>query len=345
MLTSNSDLNEIESYKNIQSDTWLKPFNDSEVQVYYSSKQNLTISNLKRVINKVNPSCIYLNHMWSYKFVLQPLFITWWSFKNIKIVLCPRGALFESAIHYNKTYFKKRMLLEFIKLLGIHKSVHFHATTLQEKKTIEKYFGKVNITIANNLPDTHQPNISFINKETGSLKIIYIARILDIKNLKYLLTNLKQITSPIELTIAGPIEDENYWASCKNIIDVLPSNIKVKYIGEVTPKDIIPLILQHHLYCLPTKGENFGHSIFESFIAGRPVLISNQTPWVQLQEKNTGWDVDIENGIALTAPIEQAAAWSQDEFNTYCKASWQLANEYINNPQLTNGYNELFGEN
>ena len=64
-----------------------------------------------------------------------------------------------------------------------------------------------------------------------------------------------------------------------------------------------------------------------------------------ITKKNTGWDVDIENGIALTAPIEQALAWNQDEFNTYCNASFELAHEYINNPQLTKGYNELFGEN
>ena len=199
--------------------------------------------------------------------------------------------------------------------------------------------------MANNLPDIHQPKISFVTKQINILRIIYIARILDIKNLKFLLTNLKQITSSIELTIAGPIEDENYWASCKNIIDVLPSNIQVKYIGEIQPKDIIPLIQQHHLYCLPTKGENFGHSIFEAFVAGRPVLISTKTPWLNLQYSNTGWDVDIENDNALIEPIKKALAWSQDEFNTYCKASWQLANEYINNPQLTNGSNELFCEN
>ena len=340
--TSDTDLNETEPYKNIESDTWLKVFNDSEVKVYYSSKKNQNSKTLKRVIQEVNPTCIYLNHMWSYRFVLQPLFITWWSFKNIKIVLCPRGAFFESALHHNKTYLKKRLVLAIIKLLGIHKKIHFHATTEQEKKTIEHYFGKANITIANNLPDTHQPNISFINKETGSLKIIYIARILDIKNLKFLLTNLKQTTSPIELTIAGPIEDENYWASCKNIIDVLPSNIKVNYIGEVAPKDIIPLIQQYHLYCLPTKGENFGHSIFEAFVAGRPVLISNKTPWLNLQDSKVGWDVDIENDNSFVEPIQQALAWNQEEFNSYCKGAWQLAFDYINNPNLITDYSQLF---
>ena len=342
VFTSNTDLNVTEPYENIESDSWVKPFKDSEVEVYYSSKKNQNFQNLKKIIKEVNPTCIYLNHMWSYRFVLQPLFTTWWSYKNIKIVLCPRGALFESALHHNKTYFKKRFAISIIKLLGIHKQIHFHATTLQEKKTIKNYFGKVNIAIANNLPDLFQPPLSIIEKQKNELKIIYIARILAIKNLQFLLHNLSSITSSIQLSIAGPIEDENYWASCKNIIDVLPSNIQVKYIGEIQPKDIIPLIQQHHLYCLPTKGENFGHSIFEAFVAGRPVLISNKTPWLNLQDSKVGWDVEIENDNALVEPIKKALAWNQEEFNTYCKASWQLANEYINNPKLVSTYYPMF---
>ena len=76
-----------------------------------------------------------------------------------------------------------------------------------------------------------------------------------------------------------------------------------------------------------------------------PIITIYITPWLQLQEKNTGWDVDIENENSLVEPIQQAAAWSQDAFNNYCNASFQLAHEYINNSQLTKGYNELFGEN
>ena len=91
--TSNADLNETEPYTNIESDNWLKSFNDSEVKVYYSSKQNLTSKNLKKIIQQVNPTCIYLNHMWSFRFVLQPLFITWWCFKNTKNNLYRRDVM------------------------------------------------------------------------------------------------------------------------------------------------------------------------------------------------------------------------------------------------------------
>jgi glycosyltransferase involved in cell wall biosynthesis len=345
VFTADADLNESEPYSNIKSDTWLKPISESNLQVYYCSKGNLNSKKIYSIIKEVAPESIYLNHMWSFWFVLQPLFICWLKFKKIKIVLCPRGALFESALHYLNTYPKKRILIRILKLLGIHKKIFFHATTIQEQATIEKYFGNVNITIANNLPDLQQPALSIIEKKQGKLKLIFIARIVEIKNLKLLLENLQFIKSNVELTIAGPVEDLSYWNSCLAIIDKFPSNITTNYIGEITPNQVMPLIQKHHLYCLPTQGENFGHSIFESFTAGRPVLISNKTPWLNLNEKNAGCDVEIAHQNSLINFIEEATNWLQEDFDLYCAGAWRLADDYIKKPALISDYNKIFLKN
>jgi len=342
VFTADTDLNETTPYPNIKPNTWVKPIEGSNVQVFYCSKENLNRTTIKAIIKEVNPTSIYLNHLWSYWFVLQPLFICWLQFKKIKIVLCPRGALFESALHYLKTYPKKRVLIAILKSLRIHKKIHFHATTPQEKETIEKYFSDVKISIANNLPDLQQPVLSTIEKKQGELKLVFIARIVDIKNLKLLLQNLQKVTSNIALTIAGPSEDKNYWEECLTIIKTFQSNIQVNYVGEIAPSQVMPLIKEHHLYCLPTQGENFGHSIFESFMIGRPVLISNKTPWLNLNEKNAGWEVDIIQSNSFVPFLEEAANWQQQTFDEYCKGAWLVANEYINNPKLVSDYNQIF---
>ena len=342
VFTADTDLNETQSYSNIQSNIWTKPIAGSDVQVYYCSKANLNKRTIVKIIDEINPASIYLNHIWSFWFVLQPLFICWLRFKEIKIVQCPRGALFESALHYQKTYLKKRIVMFIIKTLGIHNKIHFHATTLQEKITIEKYFGNVKISIANNLPDLQQPALSTIEKKQGELKLVFIARIVDIKNLKLLLQNLQHTTQNIFLTIAGPAEDKNYWEECKLIIETFPQNIQVNYVGEITPSQVMPLIKEHHLYCLPTQGENFGHSIFESFMIGRPVLISNKTPWLSLNEKKAGWEVDIVQKNSFVPFIDEAAKWQQHTFNDYCDGAWHVANEYINNPKLVSTYYPMF---
>ena len=51
---------------------------------------------------------------------------------------------------------------------------------------------------------------------------------------------------------------------------------------------------EHDLFFLPTLGENFGHVILEAFCAGCPVLISDQTPWRDLQGKGIGWDLPLD---------------------------------------------------
>ncbi len=342
VFTSDSDITENKSYSKIDTNSWIKPFVNSEIKVFYCSKSNLNSKSINNILNEVNPEFVYLNHMWSYWFVLKPLVICFVKFNFIKVVLCPRGALFESAIHYLNTYVKKRILLAVIQLFSIHKHILFHATSWQEKFTIKKYFGEVNIILANNLPDLHQPAFSPITKNKGELKIVFIARIVEIKNLKILLQNLQLVKSNITLTIAGPIGDKEYWLSCLSVIKKLPHNITVTYVGVIIPIDILPLIQKHHLYCLPTQGENFGHSIFESFLSGRPVLISDQTPWLDLNKKNAGWDINLNQNYPLVPFIEKAAKWEQESFNLYCKGAWDLAHEYISNPNLISDYNHLF---
>ena len=342
VFTSDTDLNENLAYTNVELNTWVKPFTNSNVQVFYCSSKNLNSKFIKFIIGQVSPDYVYLNHMWSLWYVLQPLFICFYKFKKIKIVLCPRGALFESAMHYLNTYPKKILLLLVLKALRIHKKIIFHATSKLEKDTIIKYFGEVNIKIAHNLPDLHQPELCTIPKFNGILNLIFIARIVQIKNLKLLLDDLLKMKSAINLTIAGPIGDQYYWKSCVSIIDQMPKNIKISYIGEIAPNQIIPLLNCNHLYCLPTEGENFGHSIFESFIAGRPVLISNQTPWLDLDKSNAGWDVNIKIKNPLISFLEKAVKWQQKDFNLYCKGAWQLGFDYINNTTLISDYYLLF---
>lgn len=342
VFTADTDLNELQPYEQVESNKWIQPIENCNAQVYYCSKDELNRKKITEIIRQVQPSAIYLNHLWSYWFVLQPLFIVWWKFKNIKIVLCPRGALFPSALHYLNTYPKKKVVLAIIKLLGIHKKIQFHATTAQEKEVIQEHFGKVKIHIANNLPDLHQPSLSTIEKKIGELKLVFIARIVDIKNLKVLLQNLLIVKSNIDVTIAGPAEDKNYWNDCEQLMNQMPQNVKVNYIGQITPQEVMPLIGQHHLYCLPTQGENFGHSIFESFMIGRPVLISNKTPWLNLNKNKVGWDIDLTKENCLLNEIEEAANWTQQEFDEYCKGAWQVASNYISNPNLIADYNQIF---
>ena len=99
------------------------------------------------------------------------------------------------------------------------------------------------------------------------------------KNLDFLLKVLLRVKSTLELFIYGPKEDLSYWKKCHRLICKLPLNIKVSIRKELTYGKVANTFSKFDLFAFPTKGENFGHVITESLLAGTPVLLSDKTFW------------------------------------------------------------------
>ena len=150
------------------------------------------------------------------------------------------------------------------------------------------------------------------------------------------------VKATIVLTIAGPAEDKVYWETCKQQIEQLPFNIQCNYIGPQANEQLYHLLLQNHLFILPTTGENFGHVIIEALLAGRPVLISDQTPWLNLTEKHAGWHLPLDNIASFATVIEAVASYNQEAFDTIARNAWQYARNFSHNPHLTKPYLQLF---
>jgi glycosyltransferase involved in cell wall biosynthesis len=93
---------------------------------------------------------------------------------------------------------------------------------------------------------------------------------------------------------------------------------------------------------LPTKGENFGHVIYESLSAGTPPLISDETPWRDFEEKGVGWVLSLDDMGAFVRTIEQFA---QSDFENRCvmrEEARQYAVEVNQNSAVLQANKELF---
>lgn len=339
VLTSDTDLGETEPYKNIVSGKWIAS-ESNDCMIYYTQARNPVLRQIREAVTAINPDFVYLNHMFSPKFVVYPLWLKWKGFIKASVVVCPRGALYESALAVKP--YKKIPFMKLFRWMGIHKRIRFHATSHREKKAVLAYFPGSEVFVADDLPNTKQPAFTTIPKTAGELRCIFIARIHPIKNLLLLLTLLQKVNANLQLTIIGPVEDEDYWQKCKNEMTALPGNIRVDYGGAVPNHALLPILQDHHLFILPTKGENFGHSIFESFLYGRPVLISDQTPWQRLEDIQAGWDLPLDMPAGFIAAIETAASWDQVIFDQWCRASWEYAKKFIENPDLKEHYQQIF---
>lgn len=339
VLTTDTDHGEQKPYENITSNEWITNLGP-DIKVYYAKKATLTLKQLKQEIINANADYVYLNHLFSPGFVIYPLWLKFSRQIKSKVVLCPRGALYDSALAVKPI--KKKPFIALFKALRIHKLITFHATNEREKQAILDYFPGSQVIIADNLPESDQPAFASSKKEPGILKCIFIARIVPIKNLLFLLKVLQQVKQQVVLSVAGPAEDPEYWKECERVIQNLPSNIRVNYLGAVSNDEVKSIISTHHLFILPTQGENFGHSIFEALLTGRPVLISDQTPWLQLADKKAGWDVPLNDPGKFARIIDEMASWEQSQFDEWALGAWQYAQVFIENPALKKQYLNLF---
>lgn len=293
IVTRNTDYTESIPYTSVKSNCW-EPFAEN-VKVYYTDEAHQNKTTFKQLIAEVNPGIIYINGVYSWKFSILPLLVAK-KVTGIKVIVAARGMLAASAIDVKGG--KKKLFLKLAKLAGLYKGTVFHATNKKERQDIQSVLGsELSVCIADNLPKKALPEFNSIEKHQGELKLVSLARIAPEKNTLFALERLMElgnIEGQIIFDLYGQIYNEEYWQQCQTIIAQLPSNIKVEHKGTVDAELVGATIQNYHALFLPTRGENFGHVILESLSAGRPVLISDQTPWRGLEDEMSGWDISLE---------------------------------------------------
>lgn len=338
VFTSDRDLGDLTAYAGIQTDIWIS---NSGYHIYYASPRSLSWNSISILIKSIKPDYLYLNSMFSKYFSLFPLLMHKYTGIRAKVVLAPRGMLKGSALVHKS--FKKTVFLKLIDFAGIANAITFHATDAQEEQDIKRFFGEnTRVTRQANLPGRQMPIKLAFGKKKDSLEMVFIGRIHPIKNLDFLLSVLADCKKKIKLTLIGPAEDEGYWQHCNQMIKSLPSNIQVVHLHDVPHNEITDLILNNHIFTLPTKGENFGHAIFESLAAGRPVLISDQTPWRNLENERAGWDVPLSEKTKFSQIVDLVAEMDETTLNEWCVGAWEFCKSYLNKSDLKQGYKRLF---
>ena len=338
ILTSNSDLGSTDTYKNVQADTL---FEKEGVNYYYFSKNKLQTENVVRLVNSINPSFIYLNSFWSYPFSIAIARAKQKKQLKAQLILAPRGMLNKGSLGLKS--FKKKLFLALAKLFHYYDGVTFHATNEKEKTDILSQFNKNQVVIAENLNSgkvyTH-PRI----KETNSLKLFFLSRIAEVKNLHYALDLLHSIpeTIHVEYAIFGNEENSDYWHLCESILQKLPSNIKVRKLGEIPFTSIQKIISEYHVLLLPTLNENYGHSIVESLLSGCPVIISDQTPWTDVENYGAGYAIPLNQKENFVKAIIKMAEMDQEEFNLTSKKAIEYISNKIDLKHIVQQYKILF---
>lgn len=301
--------------------------------IIYLTKGNQKAETFKALVEEYMPDLIYLNSVFSINFAILPLF---WFKAKFKTIIAPRGMLGEGALKIKPL--KKRLFLFIGKQFLFYEKLIWHASTDLEAKEIRKAISrKSNVFIAQNL-SSPVANRSQLNakKEPGGVNLVFLSRISEKKNLLFLVEMLSRHPGVnVTLDIYGPIEDTGYWGKCNKLV---VQDQRIKYVGVVQPNQITEVLQQYHFSVLPTMHENYGHSIAESITSLVPVLVSKNTPWLNLLEYNIGYDLELDEMVWLNC-MHKLISMNQEDYNkamTSCKTFAQkniLSNEIIQQNQ------------
>lgn len=339
VFTSDRDLGSAAPYPDVKADAWV-PY-DEAVQVFYCSPANLRRKFISEVIREISPDYIYLNSLFSLHFTIVPLLINRSAGWRNPTILAPRGMLRGSALQYKPV--KKKLFLYAFKWLSVHRHIVFQATDDTELKDVKKNFGgAVRVLQIPNFPAYVPAYPGSLTKTPGELRIVFVGRLHPIKNLHFLLERLKGLTGKVSLSVIGSEEDKSYVEQCRGISASLPGGISVEFAGEKPNHELPAIIAQHHIFCLPTQGENFGHAIFEGLSAGKPVVISDQTPWRALAGARAGWDIALNDATGFEKALQAMLDMDQAGYNEWSKGAWQYAADFSTGSNTLSKYTSLF---
>ena len=337
VVTRNTDLNSSIPYSTVQSDSWQQSFQEN-IQVYYSNENSLTEDFILKIYSEINPERVYLNSMWSPKFTLTPLRVCRKNGWSEKVVLAPRGMLKPAA--FKQKGFKKKLFLFFAKANNTYGNICWHATSEIERGEILRLFPKANIRIA---PNISNAEFTDVKKETSApFKILTVGRISPEKGYLEAIEAMR-VWNPkqtVEWDIVGLKENSEV---VKTILDTNKDfrSVKIQMHGHKNQDELMAYYENAHLFFLPSRGENYGHAIAEALCNGIPVVISDQTPWKNLEESHAGKSISL-NPWKLSESLDFFVNLTNDEYQKWSEGAANYAKLHVNSPETLAQNRALF---
>ena len=322
-------------YRGVKIDAW----NDvGPARVHYLSSQKIRPGRILELFRSVKPDLVYTNSYFSTLAVFGLLNRRMGRFDKVPFVVAPCGELASGALTVKPL--KKRVYRRLAKVLRLYKAVVWKASSEIEQNEIrELEGGNVDVLVAPDLPPEtifeDYSEKSKPEKSPGSVRLCFVGRFARNKNLKQLIPVLRDVEGTVDLDIIGPIEDQGYWEEFEAETSELPEAVTIRLVGSLPNEELPMKLAEYHFFVSMTLGENFGHSLLESLAAGTPIVISDRTPWRDLEEKGIGWDIPLEDPLGWKRAVQRCIDMDDAEFRRTSHASRQYAVNWLSKDSLT----------
>jgi glycosyltransferase involved in cell wall biosynthesis len=336
ILTKDRDFADHTQYKNIVSGRLIK---HNCHNVIYERRINV-FSILKHIKNE-RVDLIWLNSFFS-SYSISVLVLKKAGFIDLPIILSPRGELSSGALSLKNK--KKNLFIYVSSLINLYKDTVFHSTDKMESEDINKLLNYNSVCIPN-LASEGTFVFNSVKKNKGYLRIVFLSRISKKKNLLQAIQIVNSIhAGNILFDIYGPEEDLQYLGQCISLAKESHDNVTINFKGHVYPEDVQRVMSEYHVLLLPTLSENYGHVIVEAMATGLIPVISNNTPWKNLQHYDAGWDLDLGGLEKFSDALREVVEYDDDKFRWVSSCVVKYIDQRINNLENTIKYKEFISK-
>jgi glycosyltransferase involved in cell wall biosynthesis len=302
--------------------------------VFYASARQRRLAALAPQVHALAPRVLYLNSVFS------PLAVRLLLLRRVgrlprglAVVLAPTGELDPAALEQKR--WKKAPYLRLARALDVFSGLIWRAADEREACDVRRVVGPCDMRLAPELPAAVAPAWAPERapvKQAGRARLVYFSRVTPKKNLLLLLEALQHVHAPIELSIWGPVDDPAYWERCLARVAQLPAHIRVEAHGALPHERVTDTLATFDALALPSLGESFGYAVLEALAAGCPVLVSDRTPWHDLEAHGAGRVLPLERA-AWTEALERLAADDETRHQASRAAARRRALELSAAPQ------------
>ena len=258
---------------------------------------------------------------------------------NAPVALASMGVFSKEALAHKA--FKKKVFITGCKILGLFNDVTWSVTSELEVDDVKRCIGKkLKYVVAEDLPRTNVPGRTRVHDNT--LRIVFLSRICEHKNLAMVIDAVEAMKSrnSVELLIYGPVQEQNYWDECLKKLEKV--HYKWSYGGDVLSENVQETLAQSDVFVLPSKSENYGHVVFEALSVGCMPVISDRTPWKELDREEIGYEVPLEVS-AFTRRLDLLAEMTIEEKLEMSERCIVYAEKKVKESVKTTGYRRILG--
>ncbi len=220
------------------------------------------------------------------------------------LVCSPRGALAHAALRSGSRF--KIPFWKVIQRPALDWVSCFHATADSEASDIRKHGFRQPVALIPNGIDVPE----LVRLEGPRRTLLYLGRLHPNKQVDMLIrawARVESLCADWQLRIVGTDKDAPGFLEKLRILAGSLGIKRISFDGELLGEDKLAAFRSADAYVLPTKTENFGITIAEALAAGTPVITTKGAPWPELERRDAGWWIDLDEA-SLTRTIQTVMA-------------------------------------